>query len=94
MTEEPKPIPRIIRACVFWGLLLTSIYGGIYWSLASPGLVIRAGRTRSAPQYSNHRRMQKALEVAFWPAYQIDYFLRPSLWQVELSDEPMMMRAL
>ncbi len=91
MTEEPKPLPRLIRACVFWGILLTSFYGGIYWSLAGPGLVIRAGRTRSAPRYSEHRGTQKTLEIVFWPAYQVDYFVRPTLWQVEFSDEPLMM---
>ena len=91
MTDLPKPIPKLIRHCVFWGLLLVSIYGGIYYSLASPGLVIRAGRTRSAPKYSEHRRTNKTLEIVFWPAYQFDYHLRPSLWQVEFSDEPMMM---
>lgn len=94
MTDETKPpIPRLIRACIFWALILTSLYGGIYSSLVYPGLAIRTGRTRFVPRYSEHRLTQKALDIVFWPAFQIDYYVRPAIWQAEFADSPMMMRS-
>ena len=92
MTTDTQPRSKLLRKCIFWGLLLIGIYCGIYWSLAQPGLSIRSGRARSAPRYSENRRTHQMLEWIFWPAYQIDYHLRPGLWQVQLIDDQLQMR--
>lgn len=92
MTTEPQPPNKLIRKCVFWVLLLATLYTGAYLSLVKSGLSIRSGRARALPRYIEHRQSQKVLEVIFWPAYQIDYHVRPSMWQVEFSENPLQMR--
>lgn len=91
MPEEVRPsIPKLIRACVFWGLLVIGIYVGAYAFLVQPGLTIRTGKTQAAPKYSKSKKVQGYLENFFWPVYQVDYHLRPSLWQIEFSDDPLL----
>lgn len=91
MTEANRPsTPKLIRACLFWGLLAVGIYVGAYAFLVQPGLSIRTGKTRATPKYPGSRQVRGCLEVFFWPVYQVDYHLRPSLWQLEFSDEPLL----
>lgn len=90
MTEQTlSTTPRLIRACLFWGILVATVYVGAYLFFAQSDFAFRFGRMRSVPKYSDWRSAQRCLEIVFWPIYQVDYHLRPGLWQVEFSDEPL-----
>lgn len=68
-------------------------YFSIYWSLVTPGLMIRKGRAVPGPVYTSHRGTQKILDLIFWPAHQADRLLRPALWDASISDIPEMRSA-
>ena len=89
MTDDARRW-KTIQACAFWIVLLCCVYFGTYRSLVSQRLAIRMGKTRPVPRYGQHGTIEKTLQAVFWPAHQVDSFVRPGLWR-ELSDEPLQM---
>lgn len=93
MADEPARQPRTVRIVMAVLALLICIYGGAYCSLVTPGLMYRSGKVGPGPVYAADRSTQRMLDRFFWPVHQVDRIFRPSVWQVELSDDPIM-RAL
>lgn len=94
MDEQPRKKSLSARTVLLIAAVLIAVYSCTYWSLVTPGLMIRKGRAIPGPIYTNHRDTQKTLNVVFWPAHQVDRILRPELWQADIADVPMeIMRA-
>lgn len=91
MDKQPRNKSLSVRMVLLTAAAVVALYGCAYWSLVTPGLMIRKGRVIPGPIYTNHRSTQKALTVAFWPVHQVDRILRPELWQADIADGPMEM---